>query len=83
MIDADIISAVRKIRQLVTTLDSIGFPVHELSEDEDLTRVVNKKKIEKRITDLSSDIHLLLQRVEASKKYKDAVANLCRVDRDG
>jgi len=75
MVDAEIISCIRKLRRLVVTLDSIGFPIRELLTDDEISRLVHKKLPDK-LLGVSSDIHLLVQNIEKSKKYKDAIQNL-------
>jgi len=78
MLDADIISCVRRLRRLVVTLDSIGFPIRELLTDEDIGKLVNKKLPDK-VLSTSSDVHFLIQNIEKSKRYKDAIQNLCGI----
>ena len=81
MHDADLISSVRKLRRLVSTLDSIGFPIHELAEDGDIARLVGKK-LPNKVLSVSTDVHNLLQNIEKTKRYKEAVKSLCSVDRE-
>ena len=76
MVDADLISAIRNIRHLVATLDSIGFSVTELCKDEELEEIVVKDLPDK-IKSMSSDIHAMIQRTEKGKRYRDAVQKLC------
>ncbi|KKM04808.1 hypothetical protein LCGC14_1760550 [marine sediment metagenome] len=78
MNDADIISHIRNLRKLVVTLDAIGFPINEFSEDEELSKMVSVK-LPKEITNTSTKIHQFIQKVEKSKRYKEAVKNLCGV----
>jgi hypothetical protein len=78
MDDADIISHVRNLRRLVSTLDSIGFPVEEIINDPEFIKMFSKK-LPDSINKVSSNIHLLVKRIEKSKRYKEAVKNLCGV----
>ena len=61
MVDADLISAIRSIRNLVATLDSIGFPVTELCKDEELEEII--------IKDLPDKIKSISSRVIFSAAY--------------
>lgn len=78
MLDADIIVVVRRLRKLVSTLDSIGFPIKELSEDEDLSQLVSNN-LHTKVIKVSGEIHNTLQNIEKSKKYKDVVKRLCNI----
>jgi len=78
MNDADIISAVKHVRKLIVTLDAIGFPVKLLSEDDELSKLV-PKGLPSKIVNLASEVHILLQKIEKSVKYKEAIKNLCEV----
>lgn len=76
MNEADIIGYVRSLRKLVAILDSIGFPIFELSKDEELGKLITNKLILN--TNITTDnIHKLIQRIEKSKRYKEAVRNMC------
>lgn len=78
MTDAELIVAIRGIRKLVVALDSIGFPMQDLAKDKDITKLI-PKDMSRRISSLTSDIHSVLQKIEHSKRYKDAVYTLCSV----
>ena len=83
MDNADLISSIRIIRKLVSTLDSLGVPIKELREDEDLNKLVPKTLFDRTIK-VSGDIHRVLQRIENSKRYKNAVKQLLGKEiRDG
>jgi len=76
MQDAEVLSCVRRLRRLVVTLDSIGFPVRELVEDEEIGKLV-KDELPNQILNVSTEVHLLVQNIEKSKKYKTVIQNLC------
>jgi hypothetical protein len=76
--EADLIVAVRGIRKLVVALDSIGFPLQDLLKDDELKKVI-PKDLARKINSTASGIHTMLQKVEHSKRYKDAVFKLCNV----
>jgi hypothetical protein len=78
MNDADIISHIRNLRRLVATLDAIGFPIQELINDQAYTKLV-AAKLPKYVTKASVGIHQLIQNIEKSKRYKEAVKNMCGV----
>lgn len=78
MPDADLISSVRGIRNLVAVLDSIGYPLQDLSNDKELSVLISKDLI-KKIKSTASDIHSTLQKIENSKRYKDCVYRLCNI----
>jgi hypothetical protein len=83
MENADLISSIRTMRKLVSTLDSLGMPLKELRKDEDLGKLVPKTLFDRTIK-ISGDIHRVLQRIEGSKKYKNAVKTLLGKEiRDG
>lgn len=81
MTDADIISSIRSLRQLVSTLDSIGFPV-DVIDDSELNRLV-PKTLPGKVKTVSSNIHGLIQKIEKSKRYKEAIKNLTSGDEHG
>ena len=74
--EADLIAIIRSLRHLTATLDSIGYQTKQLEADEELaahiTRGINSK-----ITGVATDIHNMVQRLENTKRYKDAVRQLC------
>ncbi len=76
--DADLIGAVKNLRRLVSYLDSIGFPVKELANDHELIRLI-PKDLQKQLISTSGSIHAMLQNIEKSDRYKQAVKNLCFV----
>lgn len=78
MNDADIISAIKHIRKLIVTLDAIGFPVNLLSNDEEISKMI-PKNLPSKIINLASEIHIMLQKIEKSGKYKNAVKLLCEI----
>lgn len=78
MTDAELIVAIRGIRKLVVALDSIGFPIQDLLKDKEMKKLV-PKDIAKRLISITSDIHSILQNIEHSERYKDAVYKLCNV----
>jgi len=78
MTDAELIVAIRGMRKLVVALDSIGFPIQDLTKDKELGKLV-PKDMSKRLASVTSDIHSVLQKIEHSKRYKDAVYTLCNV----
>jgi hypothetical protein len=78
MSEADIIAAVKQLRRIVTTLDTIGFPTKMLSEDDDLGPLV-PKGLPAKIVNVAGDIHHMLVGIEKSQKYKNAIKNLCEI----
>lgn len=76
--DVEIIVAVRGIRKLIVLFDSIGLPVQDLLKDEEFKKMV-PKDLDKKINVTTSSIHTMLQKLEHSKRYKDAVSTLCDV----
>lgn len=78
MNDAEFIVAVRGIRKLIVTLDSIGFPIKDLLSDPDAEKII-PKDLNKRISSMAAEIHKLLQDIEHSKKYKDTIYKICNV----
>lgn len=82
MDDADLISSLRRLRKLTSTLDSIGYPVRELSQDEELKDLISEDLYE-RIVNVSQEIHSTLQNIERSKRYKGAVVRLCNIKMRG
>jgi len=82
MDDADIISHVRSLRRLVVTLDAIGFPVHELDNDVEFNKQI-LVSLPKDISKISYRIHQLVQNIEKSKRYKEAIRNLSGGDEHG
>ncbi len=80
MTDADLISSVRNLRRLVVALDSINFPVVEMSGDEDKSiSDLIPKGLSGRIKKVSTEVHRTLQNIEHSKRYKNAVKTLCSI----
>ena len=77
--NAELLNTIRQLRRMVATLDSIGYATDQLLEDEELELVV-PKGIVNRITQTTTDIHNMIQKIEANKRYKDATRMLC-VDR--
>lgn len=78
MPDADLISAVRGIRNLIAVLDSIGYPFQDLAKDKDLSSIISKDLI-KMINSVASEAHNTLQKIENSRRYKDSVFRLCNI----
>jgi hypothetical protein len=76
--DADIITAVRRLRRLITTFDSIGFPVKSFYDDDELSDLI-PDGLPSKIVDVSSDLHIMIQDIEKSKAYKDAIKRLLAV----
>lgn len=76
--DADIITSIRNIRNIVVALDSIGFPIEDILKDEEIAEEI-PEDLPQRIINLSSEIHNVLQNIEKSKRYKEAVKNLCDI----
>jgi len=76
--DADIITSVRSIRKLVTTLDSLGFPISDIIKDEEMAEEI-PKDMPKKVAVLASEIHTMLQDIEKSKRYRDAIKRLCDI----
>ena len=74
--DADLISIIRQLRQLTITLDSIGYPTRQLEDDEDLAHLL-PKGINSKITSVASDVHNMIQKIENSVRYKEAIKQLC------
>jgi len=78
MKDEDIIGAVRSMRKLVSTMDSLGFPTKQLLQDEELAEFI-EKDLPIRISKISSEIHDTLQSVEKSKRYREVIKRLCDI----
>ncbi|MCK5602817.1 hypothetical protein KAR91_13130 [Candidatus Pacearchaeota archaeon] len=78
MNDTELIITIRSIRRLVATLDSIGFPIKSLVLDPDVNEMI-PDGLHKRIVSVSTDMHGVLQTVEKSKIYKDAIKRICNV----
>lgn len=78
MNDADIIGAVKHIRKLIVTMDAIGFPVKLLAEDEELSKFM-PKNLPVKVVNLAGEVHIMLQKIEKSSRYKDAIKRLCEV----
>jgi hypothetical protein len=76
MNDADLISTVRAMRRLTITLDSIGYPARQLEEDEEIATHL-PKGINAKITGVAADVHNMIQKIENTKRYKDALRQLC------
>ena len=77
-LDADIITSVRSIRKLVVTLDSLGFPISEISKDKEIVDEI-PDGISEEISSIASKIHSMLQNIEKSKRYRDAIKHLCEI----
>jgi hypothetical protein len=78
MSDADIISTVKQLRRIVTTLDAMGFPTKTLAEDSELGTLV-PKGLPAKIVNVAADIHHMLVGIEKSQKYKNAIKTLCEI----
>jgi len=76
--DADLISILRSLRRLTATLDSIGYPARQLEEDDELATHL-PRGINNKITGVASDVHNMIQKIENTKRYKDAVRQLCGI----
>lgn len=76
--DVEIITSIRSIRRIVNTLDSLGFPVNDIIKDEEMAEEIPADMPDK-IVNLASEIHTMLQNVENSKRYKDAVRRICDI----
>lgn len=59
-------------------LDSIGFPLQDLLKDDEFKKLI-PKDLAKKINVTASGIHTTLQKIEHSKRYKDAIYKLCSV----
>ena len=78
MVDVELITAIRNLRKLVAVLDSIGLPFKDLSQDHDIA-ILLSKDLNKNLKKVAADIHSTLQKIEKSKRYKDAVMAYCNV----
>jgi DNA-binding transcriptional MerR regulator len=78
MVDVELITAIRSLRKLIVTLDSIGLPLKELVSDEEIATMISKD-LSKNLKKVASDIHSALQKIEKSKRYKDAIMLYCDV----
>lgn len=78
MTDAELIVVIRNIRKLIVTLDSIGFPIQDLSNDKDIINLI-PKDMSKRIVEITSMIHSMTQKIEHSKRYRNAIYKLCSI----
>ena len=74
--EADIISAVRQMRKLVMTLDSLSLPVQLFQSNPELSKLL-PKNLHHHIIDVAKDTHICLQKVERSQIYKDAARMFC------
>ncbi len=61
--DVDIITSIRSIRKLIVTLDSLGFPISEISKDEEISKEI-PDEISKDINKIAGRIHTMLQNIE-------------------
>jgi len=77
MDNADIIVIVKQIRKLVVTMDAIGFPTKLMASDEELSKILPKKMLD-RIINLANDTHIMLQKIEKTNKYREAIKMLCK-----
>ena len=75
--NAEFISIMRQLRKTVANLDTIGYAVDQLLEDEELVSII-PHKIADRVIHTTGEIHNMLQKIEGSKRYKDATNMLCK-----
>lgn len=78
MDDVNLIVCIRELRKLVTTLDSIGMPIKQFVSDNELKEYVPKNLLNE-IKDVSSKVHVMLQTIEKTKKYRGAILTICDV----
>ena len=74
----DIIASIRSMRKMIITLDSLVLPISELVKDEEIAKNI-PKNLDVEIIATTTKIHVMLQGIEKSKRYKEAVKNLCDV----
>ena len=74
--DADLIAMVRQIRKLIIAMDSIGFPARLLYADDELSQLI-PTGLPSKIVDVAFEIHDMLQEIENSRRYKDAIKQCC------
>lgn len=78
MDDTELIVAVRRMRQLVTTLDAVGYPVMELAKDDEISDIMSDD-LHTKIIKTAKEVHVSLQDIEKSKRYKDAIKRVCNI----
>lgn len=76
MHESDLIYSVRNLRKLITTLDSIGFLLKDILNDDNICKFI-PDNLHKDIISVTSKLHIALQDLEKSREYRDSVEKLC------
>ena len=76
--DTDLVSSVRDVRKLITVLDSIGFQVVNLNNDEELSILI-PDNLQNNLIDLTKDMHNMVQIIEKSNSIRYTFVHSWRI----